>query len=205
MTRLCGKRSRYGIARGASTRADSRFLFSNDLVLQDAIDGTFGAAAPLVTLGGLVWVNRARRAAERKAARAAREAAAKAAGAVAEAAVSGAKATAEEIGAQQWAKLLVCLAIDLGGDSSFLLPGLGEATDAVYAPLEALTLTQLFGSGALAGLGFVEEALPFSDALPTATLAWVLETVFPESAPAKWLGVGAAAKGKNRDEKKKKK
>lgn len=46
-----------------------------------------------------------------------------------------------------WAKLVVCLVIDGLGDSSFLLPGLGELSDGVYAPLEAF----LLGKGPLLG------------------------------------------------------
>jgi len=43
----------------------------------------------------------------------------------------------------------------------------------VYAPLETFLLSQLFQSTAVSGIGFVEEALPFTDVLPTATLALV--------------------------------
>ena len=111
--------------------------------LSDTIDSTFGAAAPLVTLGLVVAANNARRAAEQRAA----AAAADAASAAAKAAVEDTQRAVEEISAQQWGKLLLCLLIDIGGDSSFLLPGLGEATDAIYAPLEALSLNALYGSG----------------------------------------------------------
>ncbi|KAG5190918.1 hypothetical protein JKP88DRAFT_137771, partial [Tribonema minus] len=76
-----------------------------------------------------------------------------------------------------WLRLLVCLLIDAGGDSSYALPGpLGNLSDLLYAPLEAFILSKVFpGSGRVAGLGFLEEILPFTDALPTATIAWVLE------------------------------
>jgi hypothetical protein len=35
----------------------------------------------------------------------------------------------------------------------------------------------------------VEEALPFTDVVPTATLAWVLETFFADTGLAKILGL----------------
>ena len=35
----------------------------------------------------------------------------------------------------------------------------------------------------------LEEALPFTDALPTATTGWVLQTLFSDSPVAKLLGV----------------
>jgi len=44
-----------------------------------------------------------------------------------------------------------------------------------------LLLGQLFQSNAVSTLGFVEEALPFTDVIPTATLAWVLETFFADT------------------------
>lgn len=95
----------------------------------------------------------------------------------------------DAIGPETWAKLVVCLVIDGLGDSSFLFPGLGELSDAAYAPLEAFLLNQLFRSNAIASLGFIEEALPFTDVIPTATLAWVLEEFFADSPPAKLLGL----------------
>ena len=93
------------------------------------------------------------------------------------------------ISPEAWAKLVVCLAIDGLGDSSFLFPGLGELSDGVYAPLEAFLLSQLFQSNAISGIGFVEEALPFTDVLPTASLAWVVENFFSDTAIGRVLGL----------------
>jgi hypothetical protein len=105
------------------------------------------------------------------------------------AASEAAQRKVESIPPEAWAKLVVCLVIDGLGDSSFLFPGLGELSDAAYAPLEAFLLNQLFRSNAIASLGFIEEALPFTDVLPTATLAWVLEEFFADSPPGKLLGL----------------
>ena len=76
---------------------------------------------------------------------------------------------------KKWVKLTLSLAVDAVGVSSFLLPGLGEATDAGWAPVSAILVQALYGSKLLTAIDFVEEALPFSDALPTACIGWVLE------------------------------
>lgn len=89
----------------------------------------------------------------------------------------------------QWLKLIPCILVDAGGDASYLLPLLGEAEDAVWAPTSALILRQLFGSNFLAGVDFVKEALPFTDFIPLATIAWGLETFAPTSRAAKALGI----------------
>ena len=53
-----------------------------------------------------------------------------------------------------------------------LIPFLGEFTDVAFAPIEAGLLKLLFQSNAIAGIGFVEEILPFTDVIPTFTLSW---------------------------------
>lgn len=72
-------------------------------------------------------------------------------------------------------KLAISVAIDAFGAFSYLLPGLGEATDAVWAPLSAGLINTLYASKLLALTAFVEEALPWTDALPTASIGWILE------------------------------
>ncbi|KAL1504236.1 hypothetical protein AB1Y20_010645 [Prymnesium parvum] len=92
-----------------------------------------------------------------------------------------------QISSADWAKLAGCIALDLGGDSSELLPVLGEFTDIAYAPFEAALLKVLFKSNAIAGFGFVEEILPFTDVLPTFTLTWCLSNLFPSTPLARRL------------------
>ena len=110
----------------------------------------------------------------------------------ASAATEAASNTIKGISNEQWGKLVACIAIDALGDSSFLLPGLGEFADGIYAPLEAYLLGALFQSNAVSAIGFVEEALPFTDVIPTATLAWVLETLCADWAIAKALGLNSS-------------
>ncbi|KAH8046868.1 hypothetical protein JL720_16273 [Aureococcus anophagefferens] len=70
-----------------------------------------------------------------------------------------------------WAKLVGCVVLDLLGDTSELIPFLGEFTDIAYAPVEASVLKALFQSNTIAAFGFVEEILPFTDVIPTFTLS----------------------------------
>jgi hypothetical protein len=87
-------------------------------------------------------------------------------------------------------KLLVCLAIDVIGTSSEVVPILGEVSDVVWAPIAGLILRSLYGSNILFALEFTEEILPFTDILPLATLCWVIDTFFRDSDLAKLLRLG---------------
>ena len=78
-----------------------------------------------------------------------------------------------------YVKLVLCLAIDLLGDTSFLLPGIGELEDIAWAPMSAYALRVMFGSNVIAGLDFAKELLPGTDIVPVATLAWFLTYVAP--------------------------
>jgi hypothetical protein len=88
-------------------------------------------------------------------------------------------------------KLLVCVAIDVIGTSSELVPLLGEVSDIVWAPIAALILRSLFGgSNTVLVLEFAEEILPFTDILPLATICWVVDTFLTDSNVAKLLQLG---------------
>ena len=94
---------------------------------------------------------------------------------------------------ESWAKLVGCILLDLLGDTSELIPFLGEFTDVAYAPIEAGLLKALFRSNSIAAFGFVEEILPFTDIIPTFTLSWCLSTLWPTTPLAKQLVPEAAA------------
>ena len=85
--------------------------------------------------------------------------------------------------------LLAALALDGIGDTSFFLPGVGEAEDVVWAPASAFLLKLLTGSNLIASVDLVKEALPFTDILPVATIAWVLQNLYPETRLAKLAGL----------------
>lgn len=94
-----------------------------------------------------------------------------------------------------WMQLLVCLTIDGIGSGSYLLPFLGELTDLVWAPVQTVYLLALYDEITATRMGgssnnlapsswarsivqygsLLEELLPFTDVLPSATLTWLLE------------------------------
>lgn len=75
-------------------------------------------------------------------------------------------------------KLLVSIIIDLIGDGSLLVPGFGDASDFLWAPVSALLVRLMYGSNVLAAVNLLEELLPFTDVIPTATIAFLLEFFF---------------------------
>ena len=86
----------------------------------------------------------------------------------------------------KYVTLALCVAIDLISDASYVA---GEAGDTVWAPLASLLLYWLYGSNSLALLEFLKEALPGSDVLPLATIAWTLANAYSDSAAARALGL----------------
>ncbi|MBI1342076.1 MAG: hypothetical protein GC171_03970 [Terrimonas sp.] len=82
--------------------------------------------------------------------------------------------------------LIFCLLMDALGYASFAVPGLGEAADLFWAPISALLFYRAFGgwSGALGGLfNFAEELLPFTDFIPSFTIAWLWQSVSKSQRP----------------------
>jgi hypothetical protein len=68
--------------------------------------------------------------------------------------------------------------MDIIGYASFSIPGLGEFSDIVWAPLSGFIFYKLFGGkmGKFGGaFGFLEELLPFTDFIPTFTIAWFIK------------------------------
>lgn len=79
----------------------------------------------------------------------------------------------------QWVatKLWFCLLMDAVGCLSYIVPGVGEWLDVLWAPLSAWIFYRAFG-GRMGTIGsviaLIEEALPFVDILPTFTIAWLV-------------------------------
>jgi hypothetical protein len=70
--------------------------------------------------------------------------------------------------------------MDLLGYASYALPGLGEFSDVIFAPLSAIIFYRMFGGwkGAFGGVfNFVEEVLPFTDFIPTFSIMWIWQFV----------------------------
>lgn len=73
--------------------------------------------------------------------------------------------------------LLLCIALDVVGYASFSLPVLGEFADLVWALVSGFLFYKLFGGkmGLLGGgFSFLEELLPFTDFIPSFTIAWMI-------------------------------
>lgn len=70
-----------------------------------------------------------------------------------------------------------CILMDLVGMLSYALPAIGETFDLVWAPISGLVFYKLFGGrlGLIGGvLDFLEEILPFTDVIPSFTIAWFI-------------------------------
>lgn len=78
-------------------------------------------------------------------------------------------------GRRKWTKLSVCILIDLIGSGGLGIPFVSDFLDIITAPISAFALHALFGNPGVTIGGFVEEILPGTDGIPTATLAWFAE------------------------------
>jgi hypothetical protein len=74
---------------------------------------------------------------------------------------------------EKQSRLMIAIGIDLLGYLSYLIPGLAEFTDVAIAPISAI-LVYIFFNKKLkwAGFTFFEEIMPFTDVIPSATIAW---------------------------------
>ncbi|MCW3092151.1 MAG: hypothetical protein JWP81_3220 [Ferruginibacter sp.] len=73
--------------------------------------------------------------------------------------------------------IAICIVMDLLGMATYAFPLLGEYADIVWAPISALIFNKLFGGrlGLIGGvLNFVEEIVPFTDIIPSFTIAWLI-------------------------------
>ena len=71
----------------------------------------------------------------------------------------------------------ICILMDLMGMVSYVFPMIAEFSDIVWAPISALIFNKLFGGrlGLIGGvLNFLEEIIPFTDIIPSFTIAWFI-------------------------------
>ncbi|AWX45990.1 hypothetical protein HME9304_03022 [Flagellimonas maritima] len=76
----------------------------------------------------------------------------------------------------KYRNLLLGLLFDGIGMLSFAIPGIGEFSDVIWAPLAAWIMTRMYEGkvGQAAGaVTFVEELVPGLDIIPTFTLTWI--------------------------------
>lgn len=98
-----------------------------------------------------------------------------------------------------WKKLVVSLLIDAIGSATYLLPVVGEVADLAWAPLQTILIMAMYDtvSPNLKYVSFVEEILPFTDVVPSATIGWVTEFGPQLIGPA--LGGGNTASSEGSD------
>ncbi len=73
-------------------------------------------------------------------------------------------------------QLAIGVIMDIVGCLSYVIPGLGEIADVVWAPISAYILAKMYPGkigkvGAL--VNFIEELSPGFDFIPTFTLTWI--------------------------------
>ncbi|KAG7369317.1 hypothetical protein IV203_032060 [Nitzschia inconspicua] len=78
-----------------------------------------------------------------------------------------------------WSRLFLSLLIDLIGSSSYLLPVVGEGLDLAWAPAQTILIMAMYDATSpnLKYVSFLEELLPFTDIVPSATIGWACEFV----------------------------
>ncbi len=73
--------------------------------------------------------------------------------------------------------IFVCIVLDIIGMASYFIPALGEFADVVWAPISGFLFYILFGGrfGMIGGvLNSLEEIIPFTDIIPSFTIAWFI-------------------------------
>ena len=76
----------------------------------------------------------------------------------------------------KYKKLALGILFDALGYASFIIPGIGEFSDIIWAPLAAWLMIKLYKGkpGKIAAVvSFIEEALPGFDVIPTFTIMWL--------------------------------
>ncbi len=77
--------------------------------------------------------------------------------------------------------LLLSILFDSIGLTSYIIPGAGEFIDIIWAPISAVLLYKMYPSkiGKVASIiGFIEEAIPGLDFIPTFTITWIYSFLF---------------------------
>jgi hypothetical protein len=81
----------------------------------------------------------------------------------------------------KYKKLFLGIIFDVLGYVSFIIPGIGEFSDIIWAPVSAWLMTKMYKGkiGKVAAVfTFIEEALPGFDIIPSFTLMWLYTYVF---------------------------
>ncbi len=80
-------------------------------------------------------------------------------------------------GSNKYVRLLICLLMDGVGMLSYILPGIGEAMDIVWAPVATYIMYKMFGDRLEGKIGsfltLIEELSIGLDFIPTFTITWI--------------------------------
>lgn len=71
--------------------------------------------------------------------------------------------------------LILSIVLDLIGYATYAIPFLGEFGDIIWAPIAGYLMTRIYKgfAGKLGGIfAFIEEAIPFTDFIPSFTIMW---------------------------------
>lgn len=73
--------------------------------------------------------------------------------------------------------LVISIILDLLGMATYAFPVMGEVADTIYAPIYGMAIFMMYKQNTLAAsiggiFGAVEEFLPSTDIMPTASLLW---------------------------------
>ena len=73
---------------------------------------------------------------------------------------------------------MMSILFDFIGMLTYLMPLIGEFGDLLWAPIQAIFIASMVGGEGkvgwiLVGVGFAEEILPYTDFLPSCTIAWI--------------------------------
>ncbi len=82
---------------------------------------------------------------------------------------------------KRYKKLIWSILLDGVGLLSYWLPVLGEGVDIVWAPVAAWVFYKMYGGkvGLVGGIiTLVEEVFPYSDIIPTFTIAWLVKEFY---------------------------
>ncbi len=77
---------------------------------------------------------------------------------------------------KKYVLLILGLVFDAIGMLSFMIPGIGEFSDVIWAPVSALLIYKMYKGveGKIGGtVSFFEEIIPGLDIIPTFTLTWI--------------------------------
>lgn len=90
---------------------------------------------------------------------------------------------------KSFVKLIASVGLDMMGNATYFFPGVGELGDTVFAPASAVMLKMMYNANGVAAIGMIEELLPGTDIVPTATIAWFLQTCAPNHPVTRAIGI----------------